>query len=113
MRISEIKNMIEAAQLPATYLFWPEDDPEGVPALPYIVWHLPNSNNFNADDKVYRRIDVLHIELYTATKDFNTEFVLEAILDNAGMVWEKQETYLNTEHMFDIEYTMEVIIDGE
>lgn len=110
MRISEIKTLLAQLGLPVAYLFWPE---KLAPPLPYIVWYLPNSNNFNADDRVYKRVDALNIELYTATKDFAKEAALEAILDAAGLVWDKTETYLNTEHMFQVLYTTEVLINAE
>lgn len=108
MTISEIKTLMTQDGTPAAYLFWPESQ---VPALPYKVWYLPNTNNFAADDKVYQQISPLNIELYTATKDFEKEQALEAVLDGAGLVWDKTETYLNTEHMFQVLYTTEVLIN--
>ena len=62
MLFSEIKTMLGQTGLPNTYYSWPESQ---VPALPYLVWYLPSSDNFPADDKVYKRVDTLNIELYT------------------------------------------------
>lgn len=108
MTITEIKTLMTQDGTPAAYLFWPEKQ---VPNLPYKVWYFPNTNNFAADDKVYQQIAALNIELYTATKDFEKEQALEAVLDGAGLVWDKTETYLNTEHMFQVLYTTEVLIN--
>lgn len=109
MLFSEIKTMLGQTGLPNTYYSWPESQ---VPALPYLVWYLPSSDNFPADDKVYKRVDTLNIELYTKTKDFLKEQAVEAVLDANNMVWDKVETYLDDEHMYEVLYEMEIIIDG-
>lgn len=109
MLFSEIKTMLGQTGLQNTYYSWPEKQ---VPALPYLVWYLPSSDNFVADDKVYKRVDTLNIELYTKTKDFLKEQAVEAVLDANNMVWDKVETYLDDEHMYEVLYEMEIIIDG-
>lgn len=110
MRFSEIKTMLGQTGLRNTYYSWPEKE---APALPYLVWYLPSSDNFAADDKVFKRVDTLNIELYTKTKDFAKELAVEAVLDAWNMVWDKVETYLDDEHMYEVLYEMEIIINGE
>lgn len=113
MQFKDIKDLLNTSGLPVTYYSWPEDDPRHpVPQLPYIVWYLPGTENMAADDHVYQQIHTLNIELYTETKDFAQEMALEAILDGAFLVWDKTETYIDTEHMYQVLYTMEVLIDG-
>ena len=109
MLITDIKTMLAQTTLPATYYSWPEKQ---APQLPYLVWYLPSSDNFAADDKVYKHIETLHVELYTEAKDFATEQAVEAVLDAHGMVWERQESYIDEEHMYEVLYIMEVIIDA-
>ena len=109
MLFSEIKTMLGQTGLRNTYYSWPEKE---APALPYLVWYLPSSDNFAADDKVFKRVDTLNIELYTKTKDFLKEQAVEAVLDANHMVWNKVETYLDDEHMYEVLYEMEIIIDG-
>lgn len=109
MLFSEIKTMLGQTGLPTTYYSWPESQ---VPSLPYLVWYLPASGNFVADDKVYKRVDSLNVELYTKTKDFELEQAVEAVLDSWNMVWIKSEGYLEDEHMYEVLYEMEIIING-
>ena len=106
---TEIKTMLGQTGLQTTYYSWPEKE---APALPYLVWYLPNSDNFAADDKVYKRIDALNVELYTETKDFATEATVEAVLDSWNMVWDKVETYLEDEHMYEVLYEMEICVEA-
>ena len=109
MRIEEIKTLIKSIGLETTYYQWPE---KKVPPLPYVVWYFPRSVNFAADDQVYKQIEELNIELYTAEKNFTAEAVVENVLDGAGFVWDKSETYLKNEDMYEVLYEMEVTING-
>ena len=113
MLIADINTMLGQTGLPKTYYSWPEDDPaHPVPPLPYIVWYFPNTDNFAADDRVYSHIEALNIELYTRTKDFATEAAVEAILAANGIVWNRQESWIESEKMYEVLYTTEVIING-
>lgn len=109
MRYQDIRTMLAETSLPVTYYSWPEKQ---VPALPYLVWYFPGSDNFAADNKVYKRILTLNIELYTENKSFATEDAVEAVLDDFSMVWDKVETFIETEKLYQVLYTMEVLIDG-
>lgn len=110
MKISEIKTMLAETHLSATYLQWPEKQ---VPDLPYIVWTLPSSNNFGADDKVYKRVETLEIELYSNPRDFDTEAAVEAVLESHELFWDKTSFWLSTEHMNETVYTIEIYIEAE
>lgn len=110
MKISEIKDMLAETGLPVTYLQWPE---EGVPELPYLVWLLPNSENFGADDKVYKRLEVLQLELYAPQRDFAVEADVEAVLDANELFWNKESLFIGSESMNETIYTAEVYIEAE
>lgn len=109
MLITDIKTMLGQTGLNATYYQWPEKQ---APKLPCLVWYLPNSDNFAADDKVYKHIETLNVELYTETKDFATEKAVEDILESWNMVWERSESYIENEHMYEVLYQMEVTIEN-
>jgi hypothetical protein len=110
MKISDIKDVLADAGLPVTYLQWPE---HGVPELPYLVWYLPNSRNIAADNKVYKRREALNVELYANPRDFATEAALEAVLDEAGLVWEKTADFIGSENMSQTLYETEILIEPE
>ena len=109
MTVKEVKELIESIGLPCTYYSYPEDH---APDLPFIVWYFPNSANFGADDTVYQQIEVLSIELYTENKDFLIESQIEEVLVNLG-IWDKYETYIDDEHMYQVLYQTQVYINGE
>lgn len=109
MTYEEIAEMIEGMGYPYAYYSFPVGE---APNLPYIVFYYPNSDNVSADDKVYQRVDSLNIELYTPVKMFSAEQAVESVLEANNMVWEKSESYINSEHMYEVLYEMEIIING-
>lgn len=109
MNYEQVLTMLQQTGLPVTYYQWEN----GAPSLPYIVFYYPQSNNMAADDSVYQRIDRLNIELYTKRKSFTDEENLEAVLNDWGMVWNKYESYLTNEEMYEVLYEMEIVVNDK
>lgn len=78
------------------------------PKLPFICYLVNGSDNFIADNKVYKKITVVNVELYTAIKDIDTENAVEDAFDNASIVWDKYEEYIDDEQVYEIVYTIEI-----
>ena len=109
MTYASIKDLLDEIGLPYTYHHW---DEENVPELPWIVFDYPAQNDFLADDSVYQRITALQIDLYTDRKDLQTEAMVEQVLEQNGIVYTKEETYIASEKMYEITYETELIING-
>lgn len=110
MKTEDVYDALADSGISVTYLQWPE---AAVPALPYICYYFPTSNNFGADNTVYAPINRLIVELYTKNKDFATEALVEAQLGVITGFWNKSETYLDSEEMYEVLYESEVTItDG-
>lgn len=108
MTFQEVKQMIESIGLPYTYDSFPNNV---APAPPYIVFNYPNNDDFGADNTNYVSIDLLNIELYTSTKDFELEKNLEAVLNANGFYYDKTETYIRQDNIYQITYVTEVITE--
>lgn len=74
------------------------------PPPPYLLYLFDNSDNLGADNKVYHKDNSWNIELYTKKKDPAAEAKVEAVLDAAEIYWEKTETYLQSEGLFEVLY---------
>ena len=72
------------------------------------MWLNEESANFYADGVVYAVIDAVNIELYTDEKDHELEKRIEEIFKNYNVSWEKEETYIDSEQMYEVLYQMEV-----
>ena len=53
------------------------------------------------------------MELYTDQKDFAAEGKLEDALDACGIFYEKSETWIDSEKLYEVLYVFEMPIDGE
>lgn len=107
MTYKEISDMLEGIKLPVTYYEWPENQ---APDPPYLCFYYPGDNDFKADDSNYQRIRTLVVELYTDEKDIELEEAVESAL--SGMVYDREEVYIDSERLFEVSYTMEVVING-
>lgn len=74
------------------------------PSPPYIVYLFSYSSNFGADNKVYSQADNYQVELYTTKKDPAKEKLVEDALDSADIYWEKTETYIESEGLYQVLY---------
>lgn len=88
-----------------TYRAWPVGK---APALPFIVYLVDGSDNFGADNIVYKAINRVSIELYSKNKDTASESAIETLLGNLSIYWEKDEVYLDDEQCYEIIYNIEV-----
>ena len=78
------------------------------PEPPFICYLIPASDNFGADGKVYYKIDQFNIELYTDLKDLSMERKVEKALDDASIFYNKSETWIESESLYEVLYTFEM-----
>ena len=104
-----INSLLGSIGYPYNYDFFPENK---VPAPPYMVFYYPNRDDFYADDSNYSHIEQLNIELYTDEKDFDAEAAVESVLESNGITFVKSEAYIDSENLYEVLYTMEVLING-
>jgi len=74
------------------------------PSPPYIVYLFTYSSNFGADNKVHSQADNYQVELYTKTKDPAAEALIEDLFDEHDIYWEKSETYIESEGLYQVLY---------
>lgn len=105
MKYDEIVEMLEETNLPLAYDHFAEGDS---PDPPFLVFLFPSSDNFSADGQVYQKIDALHVELYTDRKQPDAEARVEAVLDRHGIFYNKTETWIPEERLYEVLYSTEV-----
>lgn len=80
---------------------------------PFICFYFEGSDDLAADNTNFQRIRPLTVELYTDNKDFALEERVEAALNGAGLVYSRSETYIDSERMYEVVYTTNIIISEE
>lgn len=103
--MEELLQILNETQISFAYHHFAEGES---PELPFICYLLPGSNNFSADGKVYYKINEVHIELYTDLKDLAVEQQLEDVLDEHGIFYNKSETWIESEKLYEVLYTFEM-----
>ena len=104
MWMDELINILKETEIPFAYDHFAEGES---PEPPFICYLLPGSNNFSADGKVYFKANEVHIELYTDFKDLTVEQKLEAVLDKHGIFYNKSETWIESEKLYEVLYIFE------
>ena len=74
------------------------------PSPPYIVYLFSYSSNFGADNKAFKIVPNYQIELYTVHKDTTAEKLIEDLFDEHDIFWEKTETYIESEGLYQVLY---------
>lgn len=85
------------------------------PNPPFLLFLTPASSNFSADGKAYFKANEVHIELYADYKNPVLEEQVEAVLDRHGIFYNKTETFIESEQLYETLYIfeMEVTINGK
>ncbi len=101
MSLEEFKKILEEVGIPVAYSAFEKAQPP-----PYICYTEPGSNNFMADGKVYLKVKMLMVELYTRYRDTDLEDAVEAAL--ADFPWQKTMSFINNEGIHETIYELEV-----
>lgn len=110
MTYKEIASMIDGIGIPYAYYQFPKGTDQ---ACPFICFYFTRSNDLAADNTNYQKIRQLSVELYTDNKDFEMEDTVETALNANGVVYSREESYLDSEQMYMVTYVAEIIITEE
>ena len=108
--MDKLLDILKSAGFPYAYDHFAEGE---APDPPFVCYLLSGSDNFSADGKVYYRISEARVELYTDQKDLAAERKLEDALDACGIFYEKSETWIDSEKLYEVLYVFEIPIGEE
>lgn len=109
MTLQEINMILKATGYPVAYSHFTATTNNPIPTPPYICYLSAYSSNFNADNKVYKEIDNLQIELYTTKKDLEAEKKIKDLLDENEIPYESTEAWIESENLFQKIYEVRLI----
>ena len=102
--MDELMELMNEMGIPYAYDHFAEGES---PDPPFLCFLLPGSDNFAADGRVYYKISEVRVELYTDIKDVSAEQAVEAVLDRHGIFYEKSETWIDSEKLYEVLYRFE------
>ena len=103
--MDKIMELLSKTGIPFAYDHFAEGES---PDPPFICFLLPASDNFSADGQVYFKVTEVHIELYTDKKDLELEERVEAVLDEYGIFYEKNEVWIASEKLYEVMFSFEM-----
>ena len=106
--MEKLLSVLDSIGIPYAYDRFAEGES---PEPPFLCYLLPGSSNFSADGKVYHRISEVRLEMYTDFKDLASERKVEDALDAAGIFYNKTETWIDSEKLYEVLYSFE--LEGE
>ena len=104
MRLQELVNILKATGYPVAYSHFKSRQKP-----PFICYKETGTNNFKADNMVFKKIPLIDVELYTTDKDLVAESNLESVLKENNIPWEAIETYIESEKVFQRIYEITLI----
>lgn len=105
MTIENIVEMLQEMNIPFAYDHFAEGES---PEPPFICYLIPGSDNFAADGKVYFKMNEVRIEVYTDFKDLDLESRVEGVLDGHEIFYNKSETWIQSEKLYEVMYAFEM-----
>ena len=106
MTLKDFADIIGQMKIPARYNHW--DATKELPPDPYIEYAETYTENFGADDQVYQGVQHIDLFLFTRTKNRAAEQEVERVLNSNKIFWDKTETYLEDEKVYQILYEVSI-----
>ncbi|MFN2746969.1 hypothetical protein ACINLE_17475 [Bacillus sp. z60-18] len=104
MNLIEFKKLLEATGYPVAYSHF-----KAAVEPPFITYTTSDTSNLMADNQVYKKITDVQVDLYTSIKDPVVEAKLEQLLDQNKIPYEADETWIESEQLFQRIYYLGVI----
>lgn len=101
MTLKVFYQLLKTIGLPVAYHHFEEGRS---PKPPFMVYLVTDSDNQGADNWTYHKKLNLQVELYTNKKDLATETTVESVLDAHLIYFDKVETYIPNEKLYQITY---------
>ena len=103
--MEKLLSILDSIGIPYAYDHFAEGES---PEPPFLCYLLPGSDNFSADGKVYHKISEVRLELYTDYKDLASEQKVEDTLDAAGLFYNKTDTWIDSEKLYEVLYSFDM-----
>ena len=107
MTFESVASMVAEIGIPYAYYQFPEGTAQ---TTPFICFFFAEAEDLAADDSNYQRMERLVIELYTDNKDFDLESRVEAVLNEHGLVFAREEEWIESERMLEVVFETTVCI---
>lgn len=110
MTYQEVAALVDSLGYPNAYYEFPDGTEQ---APPFVAFFFEAYSYLYADDRNYAEIGALSIEFYDNAKNFEAEAHIEQVLTAAGLTWAKAETPIDSERLYEVIYSADIVIRKE
>lgn len=103
MTQKKLYSILKQTGLPVAYHHF-----KNTTAPPLICYLRINNDNILADDRVYVKCPNYRVELHTDEKAPEIEELLENLFDENEFVYDVDETYIESEKMYEVIYYIQI-----
>jgi len=109
LKLSELATLLGGLGYPVAYSHFKESKTNPVPKPPFIIYQEEESDNYGADNQVWKKVKNYRIELYSDKKDLKMESKVEDLLDEYGIFYDTNELFIVAEDLFQRTYFITLI----
>lgn len=109
MNVVDLQQALASLGLPVAYGEFEGTPQKPAPGPPCIVYQYAFDSDVKADNVNYAGIGNYQVELYTSKKDLAREKLVQDKLTELGIPYSKSETRLQTERLYQIVYSIQLI----
>ena len=109
MTQGELFTALKSIGMPVAYSEFVSTPENPAPSPPFITYQFTNDSDFKADNQNYVEISGFDIELYTNIKEPVKEKLVQDKLKALRLPYLKSETRIDSEKMFQVIYTIQLI----
>lgn len=109
MEQHELYSKLQLLGLPIAYSHFECDEDNKPPQPPFLVYFVTGRDDVVADNTMYITKTTYALELYTDSKDLEIEKKIEDKLTELELPFDKQESYIESERLFEVYYEFEIM----
>lgn len=105
--LDDLIQLLKSTDIPIFYHHYKSVNGENAP-IPFITYVLPSTNNFMADNAVYQEIQDVDIEVYTKSRDKETQNKIKKVLTDNEIPYNVTTLYIEKEKVFQTVYEVTI-----
>lgn len=102
MKCEEILTRLRSLKMPAAYSHFNKP-----PSVPFVVYTLPETNRYGADNRNMLTKSTVRVELYTDHKDIQLENKVAELFSEYEI--DSYETWLSEQQLYQVVFEFEII----
>ncbi|MFJ3386622.1 hypothetical protein [Lysinibacillus sp. NPDC086135] len=107
--LKELPAILKTIGIPVAYSYFVHNENSPAPAPPFMVYLEEDSDNFGADNKVWKKVLTYRVEVYTDKKDLKLEQKIEDTFDLHSIYYDIDELFITDQDLYQRFYIIQIL----